>query len=109
MIIDLDKLGDSSKKFEFSVPAGDLDLDTENVRLKGDTLASGEVRKSIAKIDVSGTITVPAEVDCTRCPDADRKGLDILVSTSVSCLLRTLPRRRCRIGYERSGCRRNYQ
>jgi uncharacterized protein len=67
MIVDLDRLGDSSKSFEFSVPAGELDLDTENVRLKGDTVASGEVKKSIAKIDVSGKITVPAEIDCTRC------------------------------------------
>lgn len=67
MIVDLDRLGDSSKSFEFSVPAGDLDLDTENVRLKGDTVASGEIRKSIVKTDISGTITVPAEIDCTRC------------------------------------------
>lgn len=67
MIVDLAKLEGSDNRFEFSIAADDLDLETENVRLKSDTAVSGEISKNIVKTDVTGTISVAAEIDCTRC------------------------------------------
>ena len=67
MIVDLAKLEDSDNRFEFSVSADDLDLETENVRLKSDIAVSCEITKNIPKTDVAGTISVAVEVDCTRC------------------------------------------
>ena len=66
MIIDLGNL-EGSLKFDCSVIAGELDLGTDDFRLLSNANAAGEVVKHIAQTDVSGTITVDAEFDCTRC------------------------------------------
>ncbi len=67
MIVDLAKLEGSHYSFEFSIAADDLDLETENVRLKSDTAVSGEISKNNSKAEVTGTISVAEEIDCTRC------------------------------------------
>ena len=67
MIVDLARLEGTDNRFEFSIAADDLDLDTENVRLKSDIAVSGEISKNIVKTDVTGTISVAVEIDCTRC------------------------------------------
>ena len=67
MIVDLANLEDAENRFEFSIPAGELDLETDNVRLKGGIAVSCEITKSISKSEVSGTVSAALEVDCTRC------------------------------------------
>lgn len=67
MIVDLADLEGIEKKFEFSIPADNLDLETDTVRLKGDIDVSVNIEKSIAKTNISGTIGVAAELECTRC------------------------------------------
>ncbi len=67
MIIDLANIEGSSHPFKFSIAAADLDLDTENIRLKTDAAASGEITKHIIQTDITGMINAEAEVDCTRC------------------------------------------
>lgn len=67
MIVDLAKLEGSNNKFEFSISADDLDLETENVILNGDIAVSCEITKNISKTDIAGAISVSAEIDCTRC------------------------------------------
>ena len=67
MIIDLVNLEGSTHPFEFSVAASEFDLDGENVRLKSDVIASGELTKQIIQTDVAGLISADAEIDCTRC------------------------------------------
>lgn len=67
MIVDLAKLEGPNNRFEFSISADDLDLEIDNVKLKSDIAVSCEIARSISKTDVAGTISVAAEIDCTRC------------------------------------------
>lgn len=67
MIIDLGQMEEASRRFELSVGADELDLDNPTFRLKGDAQVSGEIRKGTAQIDMNGTISAPAEIDCARC------------------------------------------
>jgi uncharacterized protein len=67
MIVDLAKLEGQNNKFEFSISAGDLDMETENVKLNSDIAVSCEITKNISKTDVTGSISVATEIDCTRC------------------------------------------
>lgn len=67
MLIDLVNLEGSSQRFEFSLSADELDFDGENVRLKSNVSASGEIAKRIIQTDVAGTISSKAEIDCARC------------------------------------------
>lgn len=68
MIIDLKDLeSGSSRPFDFSVPADKLDLETESARLASDLTVKGELKKSSAEVDVTGTIDANVEIDCSRC------------------------------------------
>ncbi|MEO7672525.1 MAG: DUF177 domain-containing protein [Pyrinomonadaceae bacterium] len=67
MIVDLAKLEGSNNKFEFSISAGDLDLETDTVSLKSDIAVFGEITKTIPKTELSGNVSVVTEIDCTRC------------------------------------------
>lgn len=82
MIIDLINLEGSSHPFEFSIPADEIDLGTENVRLLSDVSAVGTVTKHIVQTDVEGTITADAEIDCTRCLNPVSAPLDIKFDVS---------------------------
>lgn len=77
MIVDLVSLEGSSHPFEFSIPAGEIDLGTENVRLLCDVHAAGTIKKHIVQTDVEGTIKADAEIDCTRCLSPVAAPLDI--------------------------------
>lgn len=67
MIIDLGQMEEASRPFELSVSADELDLDNPTFHLTGDVRASGEIRKGSAQVDVNGSISAPAEIDCARC------------------------------------------
>ena len=67
MIVELAKLDGPNNRFEFSISADDLDLETHNVRLKSDIAASCEVIRNSSKTEITGSISVSAEIDCTRC------------------------------------------
>lgn len=67
MIIDLAELEGQSRPIEFSVAAGELNLEDAILRLTGDVTATGDIRKSAGQINVNGTINAPAEIDCSRC------------------------------------------
>jgi uncharacterized protein len=82
MIIDLINLEGSSHPFEFSIPADEIDLGTENVRLLSDVSAVGTVTKHIVQTDVEGTIRADAEIDCTRCLNPVAAPLDITFDVS---------------------------
>lgn len=84
MIIDLVKLGTTPVEFDLPVPASEIDLDTENVRLLGDVTANGKVTKHIVQTDVEGVITADIEIDCTRCLDPMRRPLEIPFAASYT-------------------------
>jgi uncharacterized protein len=67
MIIDLAEIESSPRAFDFTVPATDIDLDDVDLRLNGDVRVQGEVIKRSAQLDVKGSISGSAELDCTRC------------------------------------------
>lgn len=77
MNVDLLSLTDEPLPFEFKIAPGEVDLDTEGVRIAADVLVNGELSKSAAKTDVRGTIKAPLEVDCTRCLTPVNRDLDI--------------------------------
>jgi len=78
MIVDLLSLTDEPLPFEFKIASGDIDLETEGVRIIGDIDVVGELSKSAAKTDVKGSINAPVEVDCTRCLTPISRELDIV-------------------------------
>jgi len=82
MIIDLVNLEGTSRPFKFSVDVGELDLATEDIRLKTDPVARGEITKHIIQTDVAGMINAEAEIDCTRClmPIEKRLAIDFEVN-----------------------------
>jgi len=82
MIIDLANIEGSSRPFEFSIAADDLDLGTENIKLKTEASVSGEITRHIIQTDIAGTINADAEIDCTRClmPIEKRLAIDFDIS-----------------------------
>lgn len=84
MIIDLIKLGNTPVEFDLPVPASEIDLGTENVRLVGEVSAKGKVTKHIVQTDVEGEITADIEIDCTRCLEPIRRALEIPFAASYT-------------------------
>ena len=82
MIIDLSQIEGSTRAFEFTMSPDDLGLDESNIKFAGDILASGDVQKQTAQVNVSGRITADAEIDCTRClkPVEQSLAIDFAVS-----------------------------
>lgn len=67
MIVDLVSVGNEPYPFAFAVEPGEIDLDTEGVRLVGGVVVKGELVKHAAETVVTGDIKAPLEIDCTRC------------------------------------------
>ncbi len=67
MILDLITLGSSPYSFEFSISPEDIDLDSDEAKLKNEVDVKGVLTKRIAQTDVEGMISTNTEVECTRC------------------------------------------
>ncbi|HUR99197.1 MAG TPA: DUF177 domain-containing protein [Pyrinomonadaceae bacterium] len=67
MIIDLTEIDNSPRPLDVSVPAAEIDLEDSDLRLTGDVRIKGEIFKRSAQVDLTGTVSASAEVDCTRC------------------------------------------
>lgn len=67
MIIDLVTLGTTPRAFDYALAPAEINLESEEVRIAGETFAKGTVTKHIAEIDIAGEITAPLEIECTRC------------------------------------------
>lgn len=77
MIIDLFSLESSPHGFEFSLAPSEIDLETENARLKGEIKVRGKLTKRIAQTDVEGEISAKVETECTRCLEPVEEQLQI--------------------------------
>jgi uncharacterized protein len=66
MIVDLLSVTDKPLAFNFHVAPDEIDLETEDVRIKGEIEVKGELQRN-ATVDVKGVIKTPLEIDCTRC------------------------------------------
>ena len=67
MIVDLTEIEGLSRSYEFTVRPDELDLEDSELRLTSDVRVTCEVTKRAAQIDVKGSISADAEVECTRC------------------------------------------
>ncbi len=67
MIVDLFSLQSSPHEFEFSPSLSEIDLESENARLKSEVQVRGKLTKRIAQTDVEGEISAVVETECTRC------------------------------------------
>jgi uncharacterized protein len=77
MIIDLTDLEGSTKPFNFSLKADEIDFGLENVEIAGEIHVTGELTQHIAETDVKGKIEADAKIDCIRCLNAVDKRLTI--------------------------------
>jgi uncharacterized protein len=67
MIIDLITLRDSPHEFEVSLAPEEIDLGSDEAKLKTSVRVQGKLTKHIAQTDVAGMIRAPLEIECTRC------------------------------------------
>lgn len=82
MIIDLTRPWQSPLEFDVDVDAGEIDLESENVRLAGDVSVKGTATRHIVQTDVAGTIRSEIDIDCTRCLEPVREKLEIPFTAS---------------------------
>lgn len=67
MFVDVSEIDESSRPFEFNIAPDELNLEDPTLRLTGEIRATGQILKRIAQVDLNGSITAPADVDCARC------------------------------------------
>ena len=77
MIVDLITLGNSPHSFEFSLLPEEIELESDELKLKSLVDVQGKLTKHIAQTDVEGTISAETETGCTRCLQAVEQKLDI--------------------------------
>jgi uncharacterized protein len=76
MILDLIILGKSPYAFEFSLSPEEIDLDSDQAKLKSAVNVKGTLTKHIAQTDVEGAISANTEIECSRCLQAIDKELE---------------------------------
>jgi uncharacterized protein len=77
MIIDLFTLGNAPFAFEFALTPEEINLESDDARLKNAVNVKGILTRHIAQIDVEGIISAETEIECTRCLQAVEQKLDI--------------------------------
>jgi uncharacterized protein len=77
MIIDLASIGTSRKAIDVSFDPTDIDLDGEQVLLKGKTRLIGETERVAGRAHVRGTLETDVSTDCIRCLEPVAKYLEI--------------------------------
>ena len=77
MKVDLLSVTDDPLPFNFRIEPGDIDLETQGVRIVGAIVVAGKLSRNAAKTDVSGLINAPLEIGCTRCLTSIKQDLDV--------------------------------
>ena len=77
MIIDLITLKSSPFEFDFSIPAGEIKLESDDAELKNDVRVKGFLTKRIVQVDVAGEIFALLEVECSRCLQEIEKNFEV--------------------------------
>jgi uncharacterized protein len=76
MIIDLITIKDSPHEFDVSLAPEEINLESDEARLKNAVKVKGKLTKHIAQTDVEGTISAELEIECTRCLEKIDKELE---------------------------------
>ncbi len=82
MTVDLSQLKDAQTAFDFSLPAAEIELETEAARLKDTVKIKGKITKQSAQTVVAGEIFADAEIECHRCLQPVEKKLEIAFTAS---------------------------
>ncbi len=67
MIVDLFTLGNSPFDFEFTLAPEEIDLESDDTKLKDEAKVRGKLTKHIVQVDVEGSISATIQIECTRC------------------------------------------
>lgn len=67
MIVDLLKLEKAPREFDLRFAPDEIDLESDEARLKSAARTVGKITKHIAHTDVEGTISAEIEFECSRC------------------------------------------
>ncbi|HXG82754.1 MAG TPA: DUF177 domain-containing protein [Pyrinomonadaceae bacterium] len=77
MIIDLTALKEKRTSFDFVLPADEINLEGEAVKLNDDVKIEGKLIRGIAQTDIEGGIFTDVELECSRCLQPVRDFLEI--------------------------------
>jgi uncharacterized protein len=75
MIIDLTTHKDKNISFDFFIPAEEINLEDEAVKLNDAVKIQGNLAKGIVQVDIEGEISADVELECSRCLQAVRQFL----------------------------------
>ncbi len=76
--IDVSDLGNLPKHFEVQVPASEIRLDMDNVRLLDEVAFVTDAVRTEAEVNLKGRIGYRAEIDCIRCLKPVDRASDIV-------------------------------
>ena len=76
MKVDLSTVKDGRLSFNFSLQPDEIDLESENERVKSAARVAGKLIRRIAQTDVEGSISAVVELECSRCLQPVEKTLD---------------------------------
>lgn len=79
MYIDLTKLVEGFKKFDETL---EVDLEDEAARLLEPCQISGNLKKGIAQVDITGQISAKVETECSRCLTSTISVFELLFKVS---------------------------
>lgn len=76
MIVDLTTIKGAQASFDFTIPALDINLESESEKLIDTISVEGKVKKGIVQTDIEGRIKAAVELECGRCLTLVEKHLD---------------------------------
>ncbi len=76
MVIDLTTLKDTNASLDFFIPADEINLEDEAVKLNGAVKLQGNLTRGIAQTDINGSIAADVELECARCLQTVREFLE---------------------------------
>lgn len=77
MIVDLFTFGKSPYEFDVLIPKEEIELESDEAKLKTDTKIKGKISKRITQVDVDGEISATVETECSRCLQPIEKQFEI--------------------------------
>lgn len=82
MIVDLFTFGKSPYEFDVSIAKEEIELESDEAKLKTDAKIKGKISKRITQVDVDGDISATVEAECSRCLQPIEKEFEIPFSVS---------------------------
>ena len=81
MIVDLNSLERPVLDFDFALSPENIDLESEEIKLKGAIEVKGKLTKAIVQVTIEGEIFAGALIECARCLQPVERRLQIPFKT----------------------------